>query len=297
VSSGQAEFAYYGQGSNPITSNNMLDERRGEEATFTIKSFNNFRNFEGLCGGVKQYIYLSQGTLPALTITVARKTDNSIYITVNIGIIRNVGIDRVIIGYHRLDLGQPVVGQYVYNGMTEYKEFTSLVPGAKYRITAWGLSGSSGVTRSRSPAVVDVAMNQQSKLMKILNCTLYTQLSLTPPPNYTWCTGPSPPRDLIVTRVFQHGIELNWIPPLNPNGPAHSYIITYITEEHTEVRLEFTSLTTQHFNLTGLEQERTYYNITLFSVNTVGTSRGITMVLYYHLPIGLGMNVSSNNNT
>jgi hypothetical protein len=270
VSSGQAEFAYYGQGSNPITSNNMLDERRGEEATFTIKSFNNFRNFEGLCGGVKQYIYLSQGTLPALTITVARKTDNSIYITVNIGIIRNVGIDRVIIGYHRLDLGQPVVGQYVYNGMTEYKEFTSLVPGAKYRITAWGLSGSSGVTRSRSPAVVDVAMNQQR---------------------------PSPPRDLIVTRVFQHGIELNWIPPLNPNGPAHSYIITYITEEHTEVRLEFTSLTTQHFNLTGLEQERTYYNITLFSVNTVGTSRGITMVLYYHLPIGLGMNVSSNNNT
>ena len=111
---------------------------------------------------------------------------------------------------------------------------------------------------------------------------------------YICLTAPSPPRDLTVTRVFQDGIELNWIPPLNANGPAHSYIITYVTEEGTAVRLEFTSPTTQHFNLTGLERERTYYNITLFSANAVGTSQGITMVLYYHLPIVQGTHIHNN---
>ena len=84
----------------------------------------------------------------------------------NIGTIPN-GIGRVIIGYHRLDLGQPVVGQYknVNNHQNRFITFSSLVPGAKYRITAWGLGGSSDRRRSRSPAVMEVTTKEQSELM------------------------------------------------------------------------------------------------------------------------------------
>ena len=77
-------------------------------------------------------------TLPNVSITGARSTDTSV--TVNIGTIPS-SIARVIIGYHRLDLGLPVVGGYVNNGKNKSRTFSSLVPGAKYRITAWGLGG------------------------------------------------------------------------------------------------------------------------------------------------------------
>ena len=82
----------------------------------------------------------------------------------NIGTILS-GIDRVIIGYHRLDLGVPVVGKYVHNDRRSSRTFSSLVPGAKYRITAWGLSGGGDRRRSRSPAVREVTTMEQSELM------------------------------------------------------------------------------------------------------------------------------------
>ena len=81
----------------------------------------------------------------------------------NIGTIP-VGIDRVIIGYHRLDLGQPVLGQFVNNNKKSSITFSPLIPGAKYRITAWGLGGRSDKRRSHSPAVVEVTTNQTSEL-------------------------------------------------------------------------------------------------------------------------------------
>jgi hypothetical protein len=83
---------------------------------------------------------------------------------VNIGTIPD-GIDRVIIGYHRLDLGQPVVGQFDNNHRRNSTTFPSLVPGAKYRITAWGFGGSGDRRRSSSPAVVEVNTIQQSEFM------------------------------------------------------------------------------------------------------------------------------------
>jgi hypothetical protein len=100
------------------------------------------------------------GTLPPFTITGTRRTANSI--TVDIGTIPD-GVDRVIIGYHRLDLEQPVVGQFVNNDRRSTKTFSSLLPGAKYRITTWGLGGSSNRLRSRSPAVVEVTTREQSE--------------------------------------------------------------------------------------------------------------------------------------
>ena len=75
------------------------------------------------------------------------------------------GIDRVIIGYHRLDLGVPVVGEYVNNDKGDSRTFSLLVPGAKYRITAWGLGRGGDRRRSQSPAVREVTTIEKGELM------------------------------------------------------------------------------------------------------------------------------------
>ena len=95
--------------------------------------------------------------------------------TVKIGTIPN-GIARVIIGYHRLDLGQPVVGQYINNRRDKSITFSSLVTGAKYRITAWGLGGGSDKRRSRSPAVKDMSSPIKSEIgtAYVHTCNRYT---------------------------------------------------------------------------------------------------------------------------
>ena len=80
----------------------------------------------------------------------------------NIGTVPSA-IARDIIGYHRLDLGVPVVGEYGNKGMESSRTFSSLVPGAKYRITAWGLGGVTDRRRSQSPAVKAVTIMEQSK--------------------------------------------------------------------------------------------------------------------------------------
>ena len=100
------------------------------------------------------------GTLPDVSITGTTSTNTSI--KVNIGAIPS-GIERVIIGYHRLDLGVPVVGEYGNNGKGSSRTFSSLVPGARYRITAWGLGGGVDGRRSQSPAVREVTTKEQSK--------------------------------------------------------------------------------------------------------------------------------------
>ena len=83
----------------------------------------------------------------------------------NIGTITS-GVERVIIGYHRLDLEVQVVGEYGNNDRRSSRTFSSLVPGAKYRITAWGLGGSGDRRRSQSPAVREVTTMEQSELMQ-----------------------------------------------------------------------------------------------------------------------------------
>ena len=82
----------------------------------------------------------------------------------NIGIIPH-DIKRVIFGYHRLDLGVPVLGGYVNNNLRSLKTFSTLVPGAKYRVAAWGLGGGKNNDRKRSPspAVKEVATMEQGE--------------------------------------------------------------------------------------------------------------------------------------
>ena len=112
-------------------------------------------------------ICISQlGTLPDVSITGTTSTSTSI--TLNIGTIHS-GIDWVIIGYHRLDLGVPVVGEYVNNGQVSSRTFSSLVPGAKYWITAWGFGGGYDRRRSQSPAVREVTTMEKSELNFTLN--------------------------------------------------------------------------------------------------------------------------------
>ena len=108
-------------------------------------------------------MHILLGTLPDVSITGTTSTNTSI--TVNIGTIPR-GIERVNIGYHRLDLGVPVVGEYVNNDRRLSRTFSSLVPGAKYRITAWGLGGGDDRRRSQSPAVREVTTMERSELMQ-----------------------------------------------------------------------------------------------------------------------------------
>ena len=69
-------------------------------------------------------------------------------------------------------------------------------------------------------------------------------------------TVPSAARDLTITRVFDDGVELNWIPPREPNGDIRHYIIKYTTQDGTQQEFNTTS-NINYYNLTGLERGRT----------------------------------------
>ena len=97
--------------------------------------------------------------------------------------------------------------------------------------------------------------------------------------------GPSSPRDPSSTRKFQDGIELNWLPPTEPNGEVH-YVIYYTPENDTERSIDTGRDLTQHI-LTGLEMNRVYTNISVQAVNSVGRSdRSAVIPQYNHTPPG-----------
>ena len=88
-----------------------------------------------------------------------------------------------------------------------------------------------------------------------------------------------------ITRVFQDGIELNWLPPTEPNGEVH-YVIYYTPEGGTEQSIDTGSNLT-HYNLTGLERNRVYTNIAVEAVNSIGRSgRSAVIAQYNHTPPG-----------
>ena len=88
-----------------------------------------------------------------------------------------------------------------------------------------------------------------------------------------------------ITRVFQDGVELNWLPPTEPNGEVH-YVIYYTPEGGTEQPINTGSNLTYH-NLTGLERNRLYTNIAVQAVNSAGRSdRSAAIAQYNHTPPG-----------
>ena len=94
-------------------------------------------------------------------------------------------------------------------------------------------------------------------------------------------TVPTAPQTVTITRVFQDGAELNWLPPTEPNGEVH-YVIYYTPEGGTEQSIDTGSDLT-HYNLTGLERNRVYTNIAVQAVNIIGRSgRSAVIAQYKH---------------
>ena len=96
-------------------------------------------------------------------------------------------------------------------------------------------------------------------------------------------TGPSDPRTLSITKILKAEIELNWLPPTEPNGEVH-YVIYYTPEGAREQSIDTGSNLT-HYNLTGLERNRVYTNISVQALNTAGGSqRSAIIAQYNHMP-------------
>ena len=102
---------------------------------------------------------------------------------------------------------------------------------------------------------------------------------------YTYIIGPSSPRALFIVRGFHDRIELNWLPPTDPNGEV-DYVIYYTPEGGTEHSIDTGSNLT-HYNLTGLERNRVYTNIAVQANNSAGRSdRSAVIAQYNHTPPG-----------
>ena len=98
-------------------------------------------------------------------------------------------------------------------------------------------------------------------------------------------TAPTAPRALIIMKILETQIELNWLPPTEPNGEVH-YVIYYTPEGGTEQSIDTGSNLT-HYNLTGLERNRVYTNIAVRAVNSAGRSeRSAVIAQYNHTPSG-----------
>ena len=76
--------------------------------------------------------------------------------------------------------------------------------------------------------------------------------------------APSKPRHFTVTRIFTDGFEVNWIPPQQPNGSVR-YELNYGTNTTVFSTVDTASDDT-YYNLTGLQQNTTYY-IRVVAVN------------------------------
>ena len=106
-------------------------------------------------------------------------------------------------------------------------------------------------------------------------------------------TVPTPPREVRITNVFQDGVELNWLPPTEPNGEVLHYVIYYTPEGGTEQNSSTGSNLT-HYNLTGLERNRVYTNIAVQAVNSAGRSdRSAVIAQYIHILPGESWNMTA----
>ena len=68
--------------------------------------------------------------------------------------------DKVIAGYDIIHFGVPMIGQYVNTGRGSRVTISPVVPGARYRITAWALGDG---RRSATPALVDATTGEASE--------------------------------------------------------------------------------------------------------------------------------------
>ena len=91
-------------------------------------------------------------------------------------------------------------------------------------------------------------------------------------------TAPSPPRMLTMTGAPTGSIvELNWLPPLHPNGAIH-YEIQYEQAMRPGNPVNAGSSSSPYFTLT-LPNEFLTYNVTVAAVNTQGMGSEQSSVL------------------
>ena len=95
-------------------------------------------------------------------------------------------------------------------------------------------------------------------------------------------SGPSDPRYPCILGESSDGIELNWIPPLEPNGDVY-YLIEYKHYDVNRIVIVNTSSQSTYFNLTGLKRGVTY-NITVVAVNSAGRSDTGPVMKYTYNP-------------
>ena len=96
----------------------------------------------------------------------------------------------------------------------------------------------------------------------------------------TFPSAPSPPRHLTITRVCVDGIELNWIPPREPNGDIRHYIIKYTAQDGTQQEINTTN-NINYYNLKGLGRGQTYNKIIVVAVNSAGGGGGSQPITNY----------------
>ena len=148
-----------------------------------------------------------------------------------------------------------------------------VAPGATYRVVAWGVKGTRN--RSQLPRVLTMKNEESSEFMPTyMEALVYLYLM-----HILYITAPSYPRHITITRVCVDGIELNWIPPREPNGDIRHYIIKYTTQDGTQQEINTTN-NINYYNLTGLERGQTY-NITVVAVNSAGGGGGSQPITCY----------------
>ena len=101
--------------------------------------------------------------------------------------------------------------------------------------------------------------------------------------SYTLDVGASSPRHVTITRVFQDGIELNWIPPKDPNGDILCYVITYAMQNGT-IREVATAYNINYLTLTGMVKGHNYFNISVVAFNGKPGKKMVMMTRYVHNP-------------
>ena len=179
-----------------------------------------------------------------------------------------------LVGYTRLDLGVPLQGEHVRLPPQQRVWRVFAAPGATYRIIAWGVKGTRD--RSQLPKVLTMKTKESGKFMPTcMEALVYLYLMHT-----VYITAPSPPRNLTTTRVFDDGIELNWMPPREPNGDIRHYIIKYTTQNGTKQEINTTN-NINYYNLTGLERGQTYNIIRVVAVNSAGDGGGSQPIASY----------------
>ena len=79
--------------------------------------------------------------------------------------------------------------------------------------------------------------------------------------------------NVTITRVFQGGVELNWLPPTEPNGEVH-YVVEYKREDSGNWISVNTTSDSTHYNLTGLHSG-TKHTIRVVAVKGAGRTSNI----------------------